>query len=69
MSTRYSLPPHLSAADHDRAALARTFAALVLVAGVVALTVFVGAVYLPQEDATAQVPAPAPDAADGPGGA
>lgn len=59
MTTRYSLPAHLAPEEHDRAAEARTLAALALVGGVFALAVFAGAAVLPAAEPTL---AAAPDA-------
>lgn len=50
MTTRYSLPQHLSTEDHDRAARARTLAALVLACGVFALIAFAGVALLPSAE-------------------
>jgi hypothetical protein len=67
MTTRYSLPKHLPTDDHDRAARARTLAALVLACGVFALMVFAGAALLPlAEPGLASAPE-APAAAPLPG--
>lgn len=67
MTTRYSLPAHLPAADHDRAAGARTLAALALVVGVITLSTVVGvAVWLADEPALAAA-TDAPAAASLPG--
>jgi hypothetical protein len=53
MTTRYSLPEHLSPDDHDRAAGARTLAALVLVGVVFSLPLYIGAAGPPAEPALA----------------
>jgi hypothetical protein len=67
MTTRYSLPTHLPADDHDRAAEARTLAALLLVVGVIALTVLVGAAVLPAAEPALAAASDAPVAQPLPG--
>jgi hypothetical protein len=67
MTTRYSLPEHLSTDDHDRAARARTLAALVLACGVFALVAVAGAALLPRAEPDVAVAPEAPAAVALPG--
>jgi hypothetical protein len=67
MTTRYSLPAHLAPEDHDRAAEARTVAALVLVGGVFALAALGAAVVVPTAEPTLAAAPDAPVAAVLPG--